>query len=109
LWEIVDGEAVRFRCRVGHGYGPESLLAEQGKGVEAALWAAARALEERAALSRRLATRARQRRHLHTAVSFDRRAAQAEQRAELVRGVLRGGETVEAGGGDTPPAGGSGT
>ncbi len=107
LWEIVDGDLVRFRCRVGHGYGAESLISEQAKGVEAALWAAVRALEERAALNHRLATRARERDHPHTAAHFEARAADAEQRAEEVRGVLRAGDVVHEAGGATPPAGGS--
>jgi two-component system, chemotaxis family, protein-glutamate methylesterase/glutaminase len=44
-----------FRCHVGHAFSLASLAAEQAEEVERALWAAARALEEGAALSRRLA------------------------------------------------------
>jgi two-component system chemotaxis response regulator CheB len=29
LWELRDGELLRFRCRVGHAYGAERLLAAQ--------------------------------------------------------------------------------
>ncbi len=60
LWEIHDGSILRFRCRVGHAWTAESLLHEQGESVEAALWMALRALEDRAALSKTLAERAEQ-------------------------------------------------
>jgi two-component system, chemotaxis family, protein-glutamate methylesterase/glutaminase len=55
LWELRDKELVRFRCRVGHTYGPDSLAKELSAASESALWAAMRALEEKAALQRRVA------------------------------------------------------
>jgi two-component system chemotaxis response regulator CheB len=59
LWAIQDGDdLVRFRCRVGHAWWPDSLLAKQGEAVETALWMALRTLEDRAALSEHLAERA---------------------------------------------------
>lgn len=58
LWEIEDGPILRFRCRVGHAWAAETLLEQQGEGIDGALWMALRALEDRAALSRRLAERA---------------------------------------------------
>ena len=44
-----------FRCHVGHSFSLESVAAEQAEEVERALWSAARALEESAALAGRLA------------------------------------------------------
>jgi two-component system chemotaxis response regulator CheB len=55
LWELKDEKMVRFRCRVGHSYGTESLTREISMASENALWAAVRALEEKAALQRRVA------------------------------------------------------
>jgi two-component system, chemotaxis family, protein-glutamate methylesterase/glutaminase len=91
LWELKDGELVRFRCRVGHGFSSDSLVAVQGDDVEAALWTAYRTLEERAALCRKLAGRASQRQHRHSARHFERQAADAEHRAQRLRGLLHPG------------------
>jgi two-component system chemotaxis response regulator CheB len=108
LWEIPAGDIPRFRCRVGHGYAAASLLSEQGAAVEAAMWTAVRVLEERAALTRRLAAHARRRDHRHSATSFERQASESERRADLLRDVLRQLEPLhdvypeEAG---EPPAG----
>ena len=55
LWELKDKGMVRFRCRVGHSYGAESLSKELSMASETALWAAVRALEEKAAMQRRTA------------------------------------------------------
>lgn len=89
LWEIQEGGAlVRFRCRVGHGYSAEAMLAEQGRDVEAALWTAFRALRERAALCRRVADRMAARGQQGMAARQHEEAADAEQRAALLRQVL---------------------
>jgi len=91
LNEIHDGDLLRFRCRVGHAYGPDALRMEQQSALEGALWAALRALEEQASLARRLAVRGRELKQLKTAARFDDRATAAEQQAALVREALRHG------------------
>lgn len=55
LWEIEEGSIRRFRCHVGHSYLPESLLADQSEQVTQALFAALAAMQEKAAMLRRLA------------------------------------------------------
>jgi len=96
LNEIHDGDLLRFRCRVGHAYGPDALRMEQQQALEGALWAALRALEEQAALARRLAVRAREMNLERTASRFDERATSSEQQASLVREALRRGLAAPA-------------
>lgn len=88
LWELVDGELVRYRCRVGHSYSAGSMAVEQGQSTERALWAALRSLEERAALARRLSENARGRDAWDIARRFDERASEAEEHAAVVRRLL---------------------
>jgi two-component system chemotaxis response regulator CheB len=88
LWESEESNILRFRCRVGHVYTQESMLAAQVDSVDRALWTALRALEERAALSRKLAERARARQHRWVANAFEQRAIATEDQAALVKRVL---------------------
>jgi two-component system chemotaxis response regulator CheB len=88
LWELKDGKLLRFRCHVGHGYTAESLQAEQSNGLEAALWTALRALEENAALRRRMARRASDGKLPRIADIYSKQADDAEARAAVIRKVL---------------------
>ena len=88
LFEVQDGELLRFRCRVGHAYSAESMEAEHTDSLEAALWAALRALEESAALARRLGSQAAQLRGSQVAQRYLARAAEREQQAAVLRRVL---------------------
>ena len=87
LWQVEEGELVRYRCRVGHGYSEDSLLIEQGSAVEAALWSALEALEERAEFLGWVAQRHGDRRP-RLRDRFEGAAADALERAELVRRAL---------------------
>jgi two-component system chemotaxis response regulator CheB len=88
LWAQQEGDLLRFRCRVGHAYSTESLLADQKETLEAALWAAIVALEERADLATRLSTRTSSRGHLRTSRRFAAEAVDARRRAALVRTAI---------------------
>ena len=88
LWEIDDAGFSRYRCRVGHGYSADSLLVNQRTGVEAALWIAYRALEERVALCDRLADRAEGRQADITAQHFRADGAEVARQAETLRALL---------------------
>lgn len=88
LYEIRDGEITRFRCRVGHAFSPESVLAEQDEALEEALYMALNTLEESASLSRRMAQQARQRGSTWMTRRFEEKVREAEQRANVIRQVL---------------------
>jgi two-component system chemotaxis response regulator CheB len=90
LWELQDGELLRFRCRVGHAYGSDGLLAAQAEALDSALWSAFRALQENAVLARRLADRARKNKHDRLVDTFEERAQAAEKQAELIQQLLLG-------------------
>lgn len=91
LWELNDSTVLRFRCRVGHAYGAETLMAEQGGHVEAALWTALQALRERAALSARMATKMDERGNRISAARFAEQAGDADRRARVIEEVLTSG------------------
>jgi two-component system chemotaxis response regulator CheB len=96
IWEIVDQGVSRYRCRVGHEYTAESFLAAQGDRVEAALWTALRALEERAVVHRRIAERQRRRGLEEIARRYESRAEEAVDHAIVLRQLADGfGSTTE--------------
>ena len=88
LWELEDGRLLRFRCHVGHGYTAESLAVDQDEGLEYTLWAALRALEEQAALWRRMADHAEHVGRLPSSRQFGTQAKDAERRATTLRRML---------------------
>ena len=47
LWRLHEAPPVRYRCYTGHGYTLKTLQAAQEEGLDAALWNALRALEEK--------------------------------------------------------------
>jgi two-component system chemotaxis response regulator CheB len=81
----------QFRCRVGHAFTSESLFAEQAASLEAALWTALRALEESAEMARRLVTRSAARGNHRAAEMFGQNARTYDERARVIRDILRVG------------------
>lgn len=106
LTEEHDSGVHQWRCEVGHRYSPESLADAQAHTVEAALWTAIRALEERGALLDRMAQQCEGRDQVRSARNFRRRATDAREQAQVVRTALRqaAGNTLRELAGDTPQA-----
>jgi two-component system chemotaxis response regulator CheB len=88
LYEIGDGYLLRYRCRVGHAWSPDSLLAEQSDALESALWLALRTLEDRGSLCRRAERAAHARRQDHVARRFQVQAREAEGATRMMRQAL---------------------
>jgi two-component system, chemotaxis family, protein-glutamate methylesterase/glutaminase len=95
VWEEREGDLVRYRCHVGHSYLAESMLEQQSSAIESALWTALRILEERAAFLAHLADRQRERGNDFSARGFERRAADVQERARVLREAVARGETVD--------------
>jgi two-component system chemotaxis response regulator CheB len=88
LWELRDGELLRFRCRQGHAFTGETMMAEQTEAVEDALWTALNILQESAQMSERMAAESRQRNRHYAAAYFATMAREKMQRVEVLRQVL---------------------
>src|SRR5262249_13368920 len=88
LWEVQEGKMLRYACRVGHSFSVESMLQDQSDSAERAVWAALRALEERADLSQRMAHRSRIGGLHHLANRYTELAASARQDAAVLRRML---------------------
>lgn len=98
LWEIVDGQLVRYRCHVGHQYSPAGLDSGQHDVVETALWTAVRVLEEHADLRSRMSRRADLAGLDTVSTGFAASAQTAHQQAQAIRDVLlAGGPSAVAG------------
>jgi|GEM_PF-2778730 len=85
LWEIHRDNLLQFRCRIGHLYSAENLLAEKTDKVEEALWSAVRSLEENASLCRRMSTRMRKLGDLKSAESFTNKSRTIDDQADIIR------------------------
>jgi two-component system chemotaxis response regulator CheB len=85
LWEELERRLTMYRCRSGHAYSADSLLAAQGEGLDSAVWAPIRILTERGALLRRLGARAAHQGRDRSARWFQEQADEALRRAAEMR------------------------
>jgi len=89
LSERAESGVTQWRCRVGHRYSPDTLVDAQAEGVEAALWAAVRALEDRQTLLARMSSQAHERGQPGVARAFSARGNTARDNAHQVREALQ--------------------
>lgn len=90
LWDTSNGRGpIRLRCSVGHAYSPAGLAEAQNEQIEHGLWAAVRALEDKAAFARLRAARATDRGLPAIAVQYEAEVEATLAQAAAIRGVLR--------------------
>ncbi len=89
MWEIDEGNVVRFRCHLGHAYTAELMSVALDENLRRALGSALRSLEERVALMHKLHQQARSRKTPKLAEMWGHRAEEYEQEANVVRESIR--------------------
>jgi two-component system, chemotaxis family, protein-glutamate methylesterase/glutaminase len=101
LWEKEEEGAIRFRCRVGHGFSQNAMIKAHTDSVERALYAAMRALEERVALLQKLATSARDHGRAAVATLLEERIERVDADVKVLHDVIKNGSSLEAVGYDS--------
>ncbi len=86
--EIEEQGLLRYRCRVGHAYTSESLVAAKDDALEDALWLALQTLQERAQMLERMARDDEERGHARLAMSYRERAREADRHAQRLRDLF---------------------
>lgn len=95
LWEIRDGDLIRFRCHIGHSFTSRVLLEAASDELEQALSSALRSHKERTELLRRMAEDVEAAGHANLAGRYRQRAAELEDEAAAIQRVLSGATTPE--------------
>ena len=85
MWEIEEGDLLRYRCHVGHAYTAELMSLALDETLRRALNSGLRALDERIALAQKLYEQANNAGRTHLAESWRRKLAESEQEAEILR------------------------
>jgi two-component system chemotaxis response regulator CheB len=88
LREINQNKLRRYRCRIGHGFTKESLLAGQSEELEKPLWTAVRTMEECARILTSIAHARRERVHDSVAALWETQAAELKTYTQRLRQLL---------------------
>jgi two-component system, chemotaxis family, protein-glutamate methylesterase/glutaminase len=94
MWEIDEGEVVRYRCHVGHTYTAEVMSLALDESLRRALATAKRVLEDRLALARKLYKQASDGGHRLLAQTWAEKAREVEGEMAVIRSSIRRLERV---------------
>jgi two-component system chemotaxis response regulator CheB len=90
MWEIDEGELVRYRCHVGHAYSAESMKHGIDENLTRALGSALRALDERVAVVKKLRDKAIENQHTRSIAWWQGRIDETQREADIIRlSILR--------------------
>ena len=89
MWEIDEGDLLRYRCHVGHTYTAEVMSVALDEGLRRALASALRALEERVALACKLHRQATNNGHRLLAENWAQKAHEFEHEMDIIRASIR--------------------
>jgi len=85
MWEIAEGDLLRYRCHVGHTYAADLMSVMTDENVRRSFGVALRALEERTALARKLYNQANERGDRVLAQNWLARAHEFEREMKVIR------------------------
>jgi two-component system, chemotaxis family, protein-glutamate methylesterase/glutaminase len=85
MWEIDEGELVRYRCHVGHAHTAESMRYAIDDNLARALASALRALDERVAVAEKLRDKAIESQHKKSISWWQRRIDETRREADIIR------------------------
>ena len=88
LWDVGDERQRSYRCYLGHTVSAHTMLAMKSTDIERSLWAAVRALQERASTLAKLAMDAHRIGIGLAAAEYERRSAETQADAERAREFL---------------------
>ncbi|RAZ83142.1 chemotaxis protein CheB [Mesorhizobium hawassense] len=88
LWEIEDGDMLRYRCHTGHAFTGDTVMEAQAIEQDEILWSLLRSHQQRAAFARRMAERERMKDRSKLAAELGRRAKDYESDAALIERIL---------------------
>ena len=96
MWEIDEGDLVRYRCHVGNAYSSDLMGLAVEENLTRALGTALRALSERTAVAEKLHRQAKDNGSMQMAESWARKAQEYAQEAQVIRDSIRRADELAA-------------
>lgn len=85
LWQMAEGELLRYRCHTGHAFTSSTLLAQQTVKIEETMWVALRMFEERQNLLVTMSKKAGE----NPSSSITQRAKDSQIHIDRIRDMLK--------------------